>query len=71
MRVVAEGVETNQQLDYLKSHGCDEAQGYWISRPLSAASVAELLKKPFDLDEHLKLREASVEALEPVEMGAS
>ncbi len=71
LRVVAEGVETSQQLKYLKSHGCDEAQGYWISRPLSAASVAELLKKPFDLDEHLKHREASVEALDPVEMGVS
>jgi diguanylate cyclase (GGDEF)-like protein len=34
MRTVAEGVETPAQLDYLRSQGCDEIQGYWLSRPL-------------------------------------
>ena len=36
LRVVAEGVETRQQLDYLCSIGCDLGQGYLISRPLPA-----------------------------------
>jgi EAL domain-containing protein (putative c-di-GMP-specific phosphodiesterase class I) len=32
--VIAEGVETAAQLDYLKRHGCEEAQGFLIARPL-------------------------------------
>ncbi|MBF0459799.1 MAG: EAL domain-containing protein [Magnetococcales bacterium] len=36
LRVVAEGVENQRQRDFLQSIGCDELQGYWISRPLEA-----------------------------------
>ncbi|MEO5793455.1 MAG: EAL domain-containing protein, partial [Rhodoferax sp.] len=36
MKVVAEGVETAQQRDLLAATGCDYAQGYWFSRPVSA-----------------------------------
>ena len=36
LKVVAEGVETQMQLDFLLEHKCDEVQGYLISRPLSA-----------------------------------
>ena len=36
LKVLAEGVETNEQLEYLKSLDCDEFQGYLFSRPLSA-----------------------------------
>lgn len=36
MKVVAEGVETTAQLDYLRSRGCDEAQGYWLCKPIPA-----------------------------------
>jgi len=39
LRVVAEGVETDAQFNFLKNHGCDEAQGYLISRPLEAAQL--------------------------------
>lgn len=35
LRVIAEGVETEEQLNYLKRHGCDWAQGYFLSRPLA------------------------------------
>ena len=34
LNVVAEGVETQQQVDYLREQGCDEIQGYWLSRPM-------------------------------------
>jgi EAL domain-containing protein (putative c-di-GMP-specific phosphodiesterase class I) len=34
LKVVAEGVETSAQLEFLKVHGCDEMQGYFFSRPL-------------------------------------
>ena len=35
LTVIAEGVETQQQLDFLREHACDEIQGYWLSQPLS------------------------------------
>ena len=37
LKVVAEGVETQAQLDFLKAHQCDEVQGYLISKPVPAA----------------------------------
>ena len=42
-RVVAEGIETIEQLDFLRERHCDCAQGYYLARPLPAASVTELL----------------------------
>jgi diguanylate cyclase (GGDEF)-like protein/PAS domain S-box-containing protein len=43
LRVVAEGVETLEQLEFLEAHGCDEAQGYYFSRPVPAEQFARLL----------------------------
>jgi EAL domain-containing protein (putative c-di-GMP-specific phosphodiesterase class I) len=45
MEVVAEGVETREQLEYLKQHGCDAVQGFFFSRPLPAAEIVNLLRK--------------------------
>jgi EAL domain-containing protein (putative c-di-GMP-specific phosphodiesterase class I) len=45
LRTVAEGVETEDQLKYLRLHGCDEIQGYYISRPVSALEFEVLLRK--------------------------
>ena len=42
-RVVAEGIETIEQLDFLRERRCDCAQGYYLARPLQAAAVTELL----------------------------
>ncbi len=42
-KVIAEGVETFEQLQYLKEFECDEIQGYFISKPISAEAFAELL----------------------------
>ncbi|MDH0746005.1 EAL domain-containing protein [Pseudomonas sp. GD03842] len=44
LKVVAEGVENAGQLDFLKAHGCDEVQGYLISRPLETAAMGEVLR---------------------------
>jgi diguanylate cyclase (GGDEF)-like protein/PAS domain S-box-containing protein len=44
LRVIAEGVETHEQLEFLRAHLCDEAQGYYFSRPVSAQEFARLLK---------------------------
>ena len=47
LRVIAEGVETLQQLAFLKSHYCDGAQGYWFSKPVPAEQFARLLEGDF------------------------
>ncbi|MDP1707898.1 MAG: EAL domain-containing protein [Gammaproteobacteria bacterium] len=42
-RVIAEGVETREQLAFLRSQGCDEGQGYYFSRPVVAEEFTRLL----------------------------
>ena len=44
LRVVAEGVETLEQLTFLRTHQCDEVQGFYFSRPVPADQFARLLK---------------------------
>lgn len=62
MKVVAEGVEDEDQLKFLKSQGCDIAQGYFISRPMSFDKYVEWMKnygpgfsdcRAFDFDDNL------------------
>jgi EAL domain-containing protein (putative c-di-GMP-specific phosphodiesterase class I) len=43
LRVIAEGVESEQQCDFLRMHDCDEMQGYLFSRPVPADRISELL----------------------------
>jgi EAL domain-containing protein (putative c-di-GMP-specific phosphodiesterase class I) len=44
IRVIAEGVETLEQLDFLRSEGCALVQGYYLQRPASAQDLAAMLK---------------------------
>ena len=44
LTVVAEGVETREQLDFLRKHACDEFQGYYFSKPIDGRDFAELLR---------------------------
>jgi diguanylate cyclase (GGDEF)-like protein len=43
LRVIAEGVETSEELAFLRAHQCDEVQGYYFSRPVPPEQFAKLL----------------------------
>jgi diguanylate cyclase (GGDEF)-like protein/PAS domain S-box-containing protein len=43
-RVIAEGIETQEQLAFLQAAGCDEGQGYYFSRPIAAHQLAKLIE---------------------------
>ena len=45
LEVIAEGVETGEQMAFLRERGCDLAQGYYLSRPIPAGELTELLGK--------------------------
>jgi diguanylate cyclase (GGDEF)-like protein len=53
IRVIAEGVETEAQCDFLRRHMCDEIQGFFYGRPLSPAKIAALLLEGKQLPDHL------------------
>ena len=60
MKVIAECVETEEQLEFLRAHGCDEMQGYYFSRPLSVSAFARKCRS------HRPLLEAQVSSLRGV-----
>jgi diguanylate cyclase (GGDEF)-like protein len=49
LKVIAEGVENEAQLTFLREHRCGEFQGFYFSRPLGIRDVASLLRKPLML----------------------
>lgn len=52
LRVVAEGVESREQLAFLRGAGCDEVQGFYIGKPMSGAELEAMLKKGQRIDVH-------------------
>jgi EAL domain-containing protein (putative c-di-GMP-specific phosphodiesterase class I) len=45
MEVVAEAVETRDQADFLRMHGCDQIQGMWFSAPLAEQAAERMLSE--------------------------
>jgi EAL domain-containing protein (putative c-di-GMP-specific phosphodiesterase class I) len=45
LTVVAEGVETVEQMNFLREHFCDEMQGFYFSKPIMSEQFADLLRK--------------------------
>jgi diguanylate cyclase (GGDEF)-like protein len=58
LKVVAEGVETGDQLEFLKTLGCDQYQGFHFSTPVSAADFEELLRRQQYAEPTLEASEA-------------
>jgi diguanylate cyclase (GGDEF)-like protein/PAS domain S-box-containing protein len=53
LHVIAEGVETQAQLAYLRRQGCDEMQGYYFSRPVAAEAFGKILQGGKSLSDEL------------------
>jgi predicted signal transduction protein with EAL and GGDEF domain len=65
LKVIAEGVETEAQMSFLRERHCDEIQGYYFSKPIPAGSVASILGNKALLTLHENPRD-SVEPPAPV-----
>ncbi len=63
IRVVAEGVETAAQCQFLRRHRCDEMQGYYFSRPLPPVEITALLIEKKHLPENILIRKKSTRIL--------
>jgi diguanylate cyclase (GGDEF)-like protein/PAS domain S-box-containing protein len=55
LQVVAEGVETAEQLKFMQKQGCEEIQGYFFSRPLPGEDYAKLVKQRLSFDLNLNM----------------
>ena len=69
LTTVAEGVETLEQLACLHEHGCEEVQGFLLSRPLPADRLLDLLAEPGGLLEPATASDAGLSAAERALMG--
>ena len=61
MDVIAEGIETLEQMDFLHNEGCQFVQGYWFSRPQSALAIHPVLQRLSAIE---KLEESEQEAVQ-------
>ena len=55
MEVIAEGIETEEQHQRLKTLGCEYGQGYLFSRPVDSDSVAQLLMKDLEREQKIEI----------------
>lgn len=54
LTVIAKGVETREQAEFLRAHSCDEFQGFYLNKPVPAEQVLDLLKHQFALVASMK-----------------
>jgi len=66
LKVIAEGVETQEQLAFLREHGCDQVQGFYFSRAVPQAEATELLEK----SRGVRPQGTNVAVLEPTDRAA-
>ena len=69
LTVVAEGVETKEQAEYLREHACDEFQGFYFSKAVPATMFAELLKAERGMTDDCPLVQRNLRSLAPPERG--
>ncbi|MEJ1384061.1 MAG: EAL domain-containing protein, partial [Candidatus Sedimenticola sp. (ex Thyasira tokunagai)] len=50
IKVIAEGVEKAEQMNYLRARACDYAQGYYINKPLPANEATEILSELYSVN---------------------
>jgi EAL domain-containing protein (putative c-di-GMP-specific phosphodiesterase class I) len=65
LNVIAEGVETEEQLSYLRRHGCNQIQGYYFSKPVPAAMLEQIIER-----ENKLALQAAASVFDPGSLGA-
>ncbi|MGN1102659.1 MAG: putative bifunctional diguanylate cyclase/phosphodiesterase, partial [Huintestinicola sp.] len=65
MHVITEGIETKRQLDFLRSIGCEDGQGYYFAKPMTRADYEKLVENGLDKKEecYLAAKEFDIEEL--------
>ncbi|MCR5756321.1 MAG: bifunctional diguanylate cyclase/phosphodiesterase [Selenomonas sp.] len=61
--VIAEGVETQKQVDFLRTIGCEYAQGYFFSEPVPCEDYRELIKSDYVVEQKVRLYSENTEAV--------
>jgi len=61
LKVIAEGVEDEAQLSFLRDHKCDETQGYYFSKPLAVDKVADKLRR-WSPKQHVRVQAAGAQS---------